>query len=168
MIACWRGTCLVSHTDSSTDGCVPSEVVVLGSGQTVCLMEAGVSHRAFLVLWLLFLPAAFVAALGWYAIPISIAIGYELLGYEVGSLQDAQICTGVLTELDTKVQKCYNPPDTRQHHTKGNVKRNGSACPSKVILSGQSMLAVCYLSRTRDQFVGIFCSMRGVAFHNSN
>ncbi|EIE20420.1 UPF0187-domain-containing protein [Coccomyxa subellipsoidea C-169] len=38
--------------------------------------------RAFLILWLCFLPVAQVTTLGWYTIPISIAVGYELLGYE--------------------------------------------------------------------------------------
>lgn len=45
--------------------------------------RAAVSRRAFLILWLCFLPVAQVTTLGWYTIPICIAIGYELLGYEV-------------------------------------------------------------------------------------
>lgn len=32
--------------------------------------------------WLLLVPFAFVAGLGFVAIPISLVIGYELLGYE--------------------------------------------------------------------------------------
>ena len=39
--------------------------------------------RAFLILWLMLLPVAFVTTLAWYAIPVSMLIGYELLGYEV-------------------------------------------------------------------------------------
>ncbi|BDA50683.1 probable group 1 truncated hemoglobin GlbN at C-terminar half [Coccomyxa sp. Obi] len=38
--------------------------------------------RAFLVLWLLILPLAFISTLHWYSIPLCILVGYELLGYE--------------------------------------------------------------------------------------
>ena len=47
------------------------------------MISAGMCCRAFLVLWLLILPLAFVSTLHWYSIPLSILIGYELLGYEV-------------------------------------------------------------------------------------
>ena len=42
--------------------------------------------RAFLVTWLLLVPFAFVAGLGFVAIPTSLVIGYELLGYEASHI----------------------------------------------------------------------------------
>ena len=43
-------------------------------------------RRSFLVLWLIILPFAFIAALGWYSVPLCIVVGYELLGYEASFL----------------------------------------------------------------------------------
>ncbi|BDA50682.1 probable UPF0187 protein sll1024 at N-terminal half [Coccomyxa sp. Obi] len=83
----------ISRTDSSVeyimlevDSCMNRMLGEMGAClriRNIPMPWAYVVHlRAFLVLWLLILPLAFISTLHWYTIPLSILVGYELLGYE--------------------------------------------------------------------------------------